>query len=298
MLEMAPLTVQGAVPGEGNRTELPPPLLCPSCCPLPAPAPLGRRGWGRKRRVLARIGSRGFLSSHGTDKTKAALKWMPGLAGCQRRAGDKGWEHKRGEPRMLCGTESAAVAMETRRPGRDGSAGMDREPREPRSRQERQGGSPSPAERLGRAGAGSVPPQGPGLTRGMNGICQAGSENEGGIHAGILFPPYFIDAKLSGGKYCLNEFTQGAQTPGLAWARTRTEKSSPHGQELRAAAGGCDSPVQSCVTEGWWCEHHWCARCAAGSFMPRGAGAAPALSRGLWAPRVQLRQQPGSSWAA
>lgn len=127
MLEMAPLTVQGAVPGEGDRRELPPPLLCPSCCPLPAPAPLGRRGWGRKRRVLARIGSRGFLSSHGTDKTKAALKWMPGLAGCQRRAGDKGWEHKRGEPRMLCGTESAAVAMETRRPGRDGSAGMDRD---------------------------------------------------------------------------------------------------------------------------------------------------------------------------
>lgn len=65
-----------------------------------------------KRTVLTLPESHGFLSSHCTDKTKAALKWMPGLAGCQRQAGDKGWEHKRsagsGEPRMLCGTESAS----------------------------------------------------------------------------------------------------------------------------------------------------------------------------------------------
>lgn len=85
-----------------------------------APWLRGRRK-AKKQSVLALIKSHIFLTSYFTNKTKAALKWMPGLAGCQRRAGDKGWEYKcgagSGEPRMPL-RQGERVAMETWWPNR------------------------------------------------------------------------------------------------------------------------------------------------------------------------------------
>lgn len=82
---------------------------------------LGGRRKAKKQSVLALIKSHIFLTSYFTNKTKAALKWMHGLAGCQRRAGDKGWEYKcgagSGEPRMPL-RQGERVAMETRWPNR------------------------------------------------------------------------------------------------------------------------------------------------------------------------------------
>ena len=95
---------------------------------LQATAPwLGGRRKAKKQSVLALIKSHIFLSRYFTNKTKAALKWMPGLAGCQRRAGDKGWEYKccagSGEPRMPL-RQGERVAMETQWPnqGKKGPA--------------------------------------------------------------------------------------------------------------------------------------------------------------------------------
>lgn len=148
MLKMAHLTVQGNVSCAwgGERRKAPAPTCCcpsvcgtaPSCCPLWS----HQLGWRRRRAgkhsVLSPIESHGFLSRHCTDKTKAALKWMPGLAGCQRRAGDKGCEYKcsagSGEPRMLCGRESASP---WRQSGEERTrTGMDWEPPEPQEPQE------------------------------------------------------------------------------------------------------------------------------------------------------------------
>lgn len=115
-------------------------------------------GWGRglvceekNQSVLALIQCHLFLTSYFTNKTKAALKWMPGLAGCQRQQETKAGNTNAagsGSQGCLCGRESALPWRHSGQTGQERTrTGMDWEPLEPQEPRQSGGSSTDPPGR-------------------------------------------------------------------------------------------------------------------------------------------------------